>query len=210
MTEEEIKALQEAKEEAERRASEAQEAANAAKTEADKARTDLDNTVEELKSERLKKAEALAKLNINKGEPDVKSLIEQAIQEKEIEHRELELTEAINEFKLSKSEFQTDTSGIVFSKFQENLKRFNLSDVNSKEQAKARLEEVYKFINFKSSTLNSQEYEGTPSGGNTPPTNDGKYSIETEKLLSGAKMDKEKFEKLKSKYPDALTGIGIE
>lgn len=210
MTEEEIKALQVAKEEAERRASEAEAAAIAARTEADKAKVDLGNTVEELKSERQKKAEALAKLNINNTEPDVSSLIEQALTQKETERRTAELADAINEFKNSKSEFQTDTTGIVFGKFQEHLKRFNLSDVKSKEQAKSRLEEVYKFVNFKSNNGSSQEYEGTPSGSNTPPTNNNGTSLDTAKILESTGMDKAKFEKLKSKYPDALIGIGIE
>lgn len=210
MTEEEIKALQEAKEAAEKRAAEADAAAEAARAEADKAKQDVTKVVDELKEERQKKAEALAKANINNSEPDVNTLIEQALSQKETERRKAELEQAIAEFKASKPEFQNDAAGIVFGKFQENLKRFNLSDVNSKEQAKNRLEEVYKFVNFKSNDGSPSDYEGTPSGGHVPPTNDGKTNLETEKLLETTGMGKEKFEKLKSKYPDALVGIGIE
>ena len=78
MTEEEIKALQDAKEEAERRASEALAAAEAAKAEADKAKQDVTKVVDELKEERRKKNEALGG-KINNDTPDVNTLIEQAL-----------------------------------------------------------------------------------------------------------------------------------
>jgi len=210
MTEEEIKALQEKSDAAEQRAADAEAAAIAAKAEADKAKGDITNIVEELKQERLKKAEALAKANINNDGTDVNSLIEQALQKKEMERRKAEAESAIAEFKSSKTEFQSDAAGLVFGKFQAELNKFNLNDLSSKEQVKNRLEEIYRFVNFKSGTSAELDYEGTPQSLNTIADNSGKLSVATESTLQAAKMNKEQFAKLKGKYGDALNSLGIE
>lgn len=209
MTEEEIKALQDAKDAAERRVAEVEAAALLARQEADKAKQDVSKIVDELTEERRKKNEALSKLNINNGEPDVNTLIEQALQSKEMERRKQELETAIAEFKSSKSEFQSDAAGLVFGKFQEELKKFNLSDVTTKEQAKKRLEEVYRFINYKSTTNDTPTYDGTPTDVNTPPVKDGKLSPMDDATLKIAGLTPEKFTEFKSKYADALNGLGI-
>lgn len=209
MTEEEIQALKVAKEQAEAARVAAEAAAAAAKAEAEKAKGALDGVVNELTEERRKKNEALSKLNINNNEPqDVNSLIEEALQKKEAEKRRQELEEAITEFKNSKSEFQNDAAGLVFDKFKNSLARFNLSDVTTKAEAKARLEEVYKFVNFKE-TASAPEYEGTPSGGYNIPVAGERVSKETESAVRMANMSEEKFKTLQSKYPDALGGLGI-
>lgn len=209
MTEEEIKALQDAKEAAERRVAEVEAAAQLARQEAEKAKEDVSKVVNELTEERRKKNEALSKLNINNGEPDVNTLIEQALQTKEQERRKQELEAAIAEFKSSKSEFQSDSAGLVFGKFQEELKKFNLSDVTNKEQAKKRLEEVYRFINYKSTNPETPIYDGTPTDINNPPVKDARLSQIDEAALKTAGITPEKFTQLKSKYPDALNGLGI-
>lgn len=210
MTDEEIKALTDAKEEAERRASEAEAAANAARAEADKARGDVAKVVDELKELRLKRGSADANANINKEEPDVNSLVEQALARREQEQRKRELDEAVAEFRASKTEFQSDTAGIVFGKFQDVLKKFNFSDVTNKSQAKARLEEVYRFMSNSTSNGGDSSYEGSPQFGGSAPARSDETHKDVEAAMQMAKMDKDKYNALKTKYPEALASLGIE
>jgi len=136
-------------------------------------------------------------------------LFEQALQGKEQERRKQEFEAAIAEFKSSKSEFQTDAAGLVFGKFQEELKKYNFNEVSSKEQAKKRLEEIYKFVNFKASNSEPLDYDGTPTGINTIPVSEAAITQMNEAALKTAGMTPEKFTQLKSKYPEALNGLGI-
>lgn len=210
MTDEEIKALKDAKEAADLRAAEAEALATAAKAEADKARQDLTGVVDELKIERQKKNEALTKAPItNDDKTDVSSLVEQALQKKEIERRQAEAEAAIAEFKSSKTEFQTDTAGLVFSKFQKELSKFNLNDLTSKEQVKSRLEEIYRFVNFKTDSSNDNTHDGTPQSGNAIKDTNEQLSQQTEAMLQSARMTKEKFTALKNKHPEAFSGLGM-
>lgn len=213
MTEEEIVALKAAKEEAERKVAEAAELARLAKEEADKAKNDLNTVVTELKDIRVKKSEAEEKLknfsNSNPNTTDVASLIEQALAKKEADKIEAELKQAIEEFKASKSEFQTDAAGLVFGKFQETLKRFNLSDVRSKADAKARLEEVYKFMNLSTSSGEGQGHEGSPSHSYPAPISTDQIAKTNEELSKISGLPTDKVTSLRNKYPDALSGLGI-
>jgi len=210
MTEEEIEALQDAKEEAERHASEALAAAQAAKAEADKAKQDVTKIVDELKEERQKKNDALSRLNVNSDTPDVASLVEQALAKKEEERRIAEFEEAVAEFKTSKPEFQNDTAGLVFDKFKGELEKFNFSNVSNKSQAKQRLEEVYRFVKGSTSPEEGSEYNGTPRAGHSIPDTEERLSHEMNSTLEAARMDRDTFIKLKSKYGDAMSGLGIE
>lgn len=210
MTEEEIKVLQDAKEEAERRASEALAAAQAAKAEADKAKQDINKIVDELKEERQKKNDALSKLNVNSDTPDVPSLIEQALAKKEEERRIDEIEAAVAEFKSSKPEFQNDTAGLVFDKFKNELKKFNFSDVTNKTQAKQRLEEAYRFSKGIAQPQESSDYEGSSPEGSSVPGGEERLSHEMNSTLENAKMSRETYTKLKTKYGDAMSGLGIE
>lgn len=212
MTPEEIQALKEAKEAAETRAAAAEAAALAAKSTAEEVASKLNNVVEELKEERRKKNEALEKQNINQPPSqnlDVAQLIEQELQKKEQERLKRDFETAIEEFKASKTEFQADQAGLVFDKFKQQMTKFNFSDVSTKEQAKARLEEIYRFTNFKGNNEAAQQYEGSPQYSPTPRSLDGQLSAETAKVLEESGVQKEKFEALAKKYPDALTSLGI-
>lgn len=214
MTEEEIQALRDAKEAAEA-------AAEAAKAEAEKAKNDLTGVVDELKEVRSKKQEAEEKLKSfnnpnpepapqgDTGTPDVTSLVEQALAKKEQERAQREMQEAVEEFKNSKTEFQVDTSGIVFDKFKKELSRFNFSDVKSKEEAKQRLEEAYDFIRRKQQSSGEPNYEGTNNPPSTPKSEDGSIDSNTKRVLESNKIDPERFNKLSSKYGDALAGLGF-
>jgi len=210
MTEEEIIALKQELEAAKQRAADAEVAEQSAKDLAAKSQLGLNQVVEELNLVRIYKNEGISKANINNGELDVNTLIEQALSQKEAERRKADLESAIAEFKSSKPEFQSDQVGLVFGKFKENLSRFNFADVATKEQAKQRLEEAYRFLNSTQSEGGQSGYDGTNRTFQTPPDNEGKLNQETEKAMDMAKMDKERFTKLKSKYGDAFGALGIE
>lgn len=202
MTEEEIKALQEELEAA-------KAAAAQAKAEAEKAKGDVQKVVDELTEERRKKQEAERKAAITNGEPDIEALIDQAIKSREEKTREQEFKSALEEFRASKHEFQADAAGLVFSKFEDQLKRFNFSDIQSKEQMKARLEEVYRFMNFKPNGDEGLEYEGSPSN---PFNVDGprqETPREVKSVLEMTGMEQDKFKDLKTKYPEALESLGL-
>lgn len=211
MTDEEIQAITSAKAAAEQKAADAEARAVAAQEEALKFKNGLETVVEELKTERQKKNEALEKLtNINQGgSVDVETVVEQHIRKKEQERIAAELTLAIEEFKNSKPEFQADTAGIVFDKFKSSLSKFNLSDVTTREQAKQRLEEVYRFYNFKPDGAGS-EYPGGIPAGHSIPEAEKQVSTEIKSALNAAGMSDEKFTDFKKKYPEALNGLGIQ
>lgn len=216
MTEEEIQALQVAKEAAETRAAEVEAAAQAAKAEADKAKADLSNVVNELTDVRKKKAEAEEKLNkINNPNPgtgdpqDVSSIVQAELARREQERIRQEMDSAIEEFKNSKTEFQSDSAGLVFDKFKSELSRFNFADVTNKEQAKARLEEAYRFLRQKSEGTGEPDYEGTASSTAIPPQGDTRTPADVAKTLEQTGMTQEQYNKLASKYGDALTSLGL-
>lgn len=209
MTEEEIKALQDAKEAAEKRAAEWEAAAISAATERDKAKADIVGVVEEVKTLRQKNAEVIAKVDLSKGDVDVNALIEQALQSREQQSREASYKEALAEFKAAKPEFQADAAGLVYAKFESGLSRFNFSDIQNKEQMKTRLEEVYRFQNQQASTQEGLGYEGAPAHSmpvNQAPTN---ASGDVKKVLESTGVDEARFNELKSKYPDALSSLGL-
>lgn len=209
MTEEEIKSLQDAKEAAENKAAEWESAALTIAGERDKAKTDLSTVVEELKLVRVKKAEAEAKVNLSGEGLDVNALIDQALQTREQQTRDNAFKEALAEFKATKPEFQADTVGLVYAKFETGLSRFNFTDIQNKEQMKARLEEVYRFQNQQAPAVEHQDYNGTPSNPmpvGTPQTGPTK-DIKT--ILEQSGMDEIKYNTLKTKYPDALESLGL-
>lgn len=210
MTDEEIQGLKDATLAAETRAADAETAATLAREEAEKSKAALLNNVEELKAERLKKQEALGKLNINNSDPvDVETLVEAALRKREEDKQKTELELAIAEFKASKPEFQSDSAGIVFDKFKQDLSRFNLSGVTTKAEAKARLEEVYRFVNFKQGTEDNQPYNGSTRGTPNIADNSGDIRRDVTELIDSVKMEKDDYVKLKTKYPEAFESLGL-
>jgi hypothetical protein len=202
MTEEEIKALQEALV-AEKAARKLAEDA------ADKNKTDLDKVVDELKTERQKKQEALDKANLSNDEPDIATLIEKALQDKENERKQADFKSAVDEFRASKPEFQADAAGIVFSKFEQNLGRFNFSDVTNKEQLKLRLEEAYRFMNFTPDAGTQTNYDGTPTAPTIPGEQRPQQQADVKAALEMSGMKEDRLKELRAKYPEAFESIGI-
>jgi len=210
MTEDEIKALQEAKAESDRKLEAQIEATRVAQEEAAKHKGDVDKTVAELVEERRKKQEAIDRAKLNNGELDITEVIEQAFKAKKDEARKSDFTTALNEFKASKSEFQSDAAGLVYSKFEAGLNRFNFSDVETKEQMKARLEEAYRFLNPSKEGSEEPSYTGSPSNANPVTQSNYTQSADEKKVLESTRMDEAKYKALKGKYRDAFAGLGLE
>ncbi len=210
MTEEEIKALQEAKDAAERRVTELEQSLAAERTEF---KTSIDKVVEELKEERRKKNEALGKTSLKEGAgygpEDIQSLVEETLRKREEEKIKSEFETALAEFKASKPEFQADSAGLVFSKFEDGLKMFNFDDIKSKEQMKGRLEEVYRYINFKPTNTENMEYEGSPSNSNPAPVKADEINPSVRGAIGAAGIDAARAKELQSKYPEAFESLGI-
>ena len=209
MTEEEIKALQEKNSEYEKKFGELMSSVEQLNAEREKDKENFNKVVEELKQERKKKQEALEKTNIIDKQTDVESLVLTALEKKQEEERQRQLKEAIEEFKRSRPEFQADPSGLVYSKFEKVLADFNLSNAQTKESMKAKLEMAYKFSKYKENATQEPDYEGTPQTRDTVPGEKDKDDVEIEKTLESSRISKESFTKLKSKYPEALEGLGI-
>lgn len=202
MTEEEIKALQD---ELEAKKAEAEQW----KTAANKHETDKNKVVEELIAERQKKQEALDKANLSNTDLDVPTIVENTLRAREEERKKRELEAAMIEFKASKPEFQSDVAGIVFSKFQDGLKRFNFSDVESKEQYKQRLEEAYRFLNNVSETNPQDNYDGTPFTPTSPGDTRPQQKADVKSALEISGVSEERFKQLKEKFPEAMENIGL-
>lgn len=209
MTEEEIKALEERAEEAERRADDAIALATRAAEERDKFKGDLTNVVEELKTVRKQRNEPLDKSNLSNTEPDVNELIEKALRERDENAKKTEFDRALAEFKSSKPEFQNDAAGIVYMKFEDGLKRFNFSDIGSKDQMKSRLEEVYQFLNFKPMNAQGEEYDGTPSGSSPVPVSPDQVSAPYKAAVEFSGIDAARAKTLQEKYPEAFDSLGL-
>lgn len=202
MTEEEIQTLQ-----AELETTKA--AIVQAKAAEDKAKADVLKVVDELKVERQKKQEAESKVILKDGELDVEALIENAFKSRDQMARDAAFKEALEEFKLSKQEFQADAAGLVFAKFEDGLKRFNFSDIGSKDQMKNRLNEVYQFLNFQPSQEATTDYDGTPSGVSPVPGAREDQPKVVKSVLEMTGMEDAKYKELKGKYPEAFENLGM-
>lgn len=211
MTEEEIKALQE-------KLAAQESALEEVQKERDKYKQDVTGVVDELKEVRAKKQEAetaLEKLQGNTGgqpdnsQVDINEQINQALREREAEQAKRSREEAIEEFKNSKTEFKSDDTGMVFEGFKREMNKFNFEGLNSKEAIKARLEEVYRFTKgTEKPGDDTPAYEGTPSGGgSTPPAGD--EDPQMSRLSETIGMDKDRITKLKSKYGEAVSNLGV-
>jgi len=209
MTDEQIKTLQEAVANSEAKLLEQTEATRVALEESLKHKTSLDRNVEELIEERKKKQEAIEKLKLSNGETDINDVIEQAFKTRKEETRTADFKSALDEFKVSKPEFQSDAAGLVFGRFETGLKRFNFSDVETKEQMKTRLEEAYRFLSPKGDDKEEDSYTGSPSGGNPVPQYNAQQTLDEKTVLENTGMDAERYKALRGKYGDAFSGLGL-
>lgn len=209
MTEEEINQLKEANEAAAQRVQELERKVS-------ESEATVQNVVEELKQERIKKREAMDAQNAeHKTDKDegVQDTIEQAVERvltlRHAERRKEDYEKAMEEFKQSKTEFQNDPSGLVFEKFKENIKMFNFTDLQSKEQIHNRLEGAYNFVNRGDSKESKSAYEGTPNTGTDPKAGMSNLTHDQHKVLGNIGMSEKRFNELKNKYPDSFNELGV-
>lgn len=183
--------------------------AEAARALATKEAGDKANLVEELKAEREKKRLALEELERAKAtredpsSTDPEELVNRVLQKKETESAKEAYELALAEFKRSNNEFspETDTAGIAYSRFENELKKFNLTGLKTREEFIARLKEVKSFMSRQEKDK-TNFYEGTPRVGSDPAGDDnGTLSGEEAKLVKELGWDKERFLKQKEKRP---------
>lgn len=178
---------------------------------------DKQNTVEELikKREAARLAEEeLAKAKGNTGTDkgsDPEEIVKKVLQEKEAEASRNALEEAKADLKKLYNEFnpETDKAGIVFSKFEAELNKFNLSGLKTKEDYLNRFKEVYEFMNRRAGSPDKPNfYGGTRQSGSDAPTNDGVALSDSEsKLIRDMGWDRERYLKIKEKRPAYVASL---
>lgn len=176
----------------------------------------ITNLVDELKEVRSKKQEAeeAAKKLLEDTSPakeDATLDISAALQAELDRRAQIELARAKvlaeQEFRNSISEFSPDNDpgDIKYNLFKKEMQKFNFDNLSSKEEVAERMQEVYDFVNRKSTKQPSQinQYAGTKqTSGYIAPNSDSAGLSKTEADLINAKgWSKEKFLKLKSKQP---------
>ena len=103
----------------------------------------------------------------------------------------------------------TDAAGIVFRKFEEEMSKFNFSGLKTKEEIKARMEEVYEFQNRSKRTEQKPNfYNGTRQiSTEVQVTDENSLTNGEKKLMEDMGMDKERFLKIKEKRPSYVKGL---
>lgn len=184
-----------------------------AQIEAIKAEKDAEATakaglVEELKAER--EAKRLAKEEVEKikstaNADDPEEIVKRILNKKDEESVQEAFDSVKEEMRRSHNEFDptTDSAGIVFKKFEDELAKFNFDGLKTKEQIKARMQEVYEFQNRgKRTETKPNFYGGTKNISTDAPALDGNSLTGGEKkLMEDLEWTKERFLQVKEKRP---------
>lgn len=177
---------------------------------------DKANMVDELKAEREAKRIAKEELEKTKTKTDLNitdpiEIVKRVLQEKEVEESKGAFEQAKAELKETYNEFssETDTSGIVFKKFEDEMAKFNFSGLKTKEEYKARLNEVYEHMNRTKKPSDSVNFHtGTKQFGSEQRTTDSSTLSDKEvKLINEMGWDKERFLKTKEKRPAYVASL---
>lgn len=175
---------------------------------------------EELKDLRTAKQKVEQELEEKKGEqdpepkdPDPEEVVERVLTRRQEAESKANKDSTLEEFKRSVKEFspETDEAGIVFSKFEKELNKFNLNGLNTREDYMKRFKEVYEFMNRekKESTPSASFHSGTPAtGGSDPGADDSANLSDAEaKLMKDIGWDKERFLATKAKRPHYVASL---
>lgn len=181
---------------------------------------DKANLVDEVKNtrtakqEREKELDDLKKALEKEGkESDPEEMVERVLTKKAEAEAKKNLDKAKQSFRDSIKEFseEVDTAGIVFSKFEKEMSKFNFSGLQTQEEFEQRLKEVYEFVNRGKRQPNDsvQFYKGTPPNlGTDPKTNDGvNLSSVENRLLDDMKWTKDQYLKVKAKRPHYVANL---
>ncbi len=172
---------------------------------------DKANVISELtqkrESERLAKEELERVKKEKESDPsisDPRKIVEEVLNQKEQEAAKEAFKDAIEDLKKTYNEFsqETDAAGIVFGKFENEMRKFNFSGLKTKEEFKARLDEVYNYMNRTLPPKSQEFYQGTRQSGSEQKTTDKNTLSDKEmRLIQSMGWDKERYLKTKAKRP---------
>lgn len=177
----------------------------------------LANEIKELRSKKNEEIEELKKKIVEKPEAgedkvDVHSQVEKVLNERHEKEIEIARKEAIEEFRNSLPDFSADNDpgDIKFKAFQKELNKFNLSDLRSKEEVKARLKEVHDFMNRGKQKTETpyNPYAASPKSGGAPADGGSSNLSDKEKILIRKHgFSEEKYLKLRDKQPGYIATL---
>lgn len=144
--------------------------------------------------------------------PDPEELVERVLSKKAQEESVKNFERAKNLFREQVKDFSKDVdqAGILFSKFEREMSKFNFNGLSTQEDYLARLREVYEFTNrSKQPDSKIDFYKGSPANlGSDPYVNDGASLTTAEaKLLKEMNLSKEQFLKIKAKRPHYVANL---
>lgn len=195
------------------------EAMEAAKAEIEQTKTALTNTVEELKSERKKKQEIEAALDLLKAKNNpnptginIQEEIDKALQERDSKTVESIKADSLKKFKEAHPEFkpENDQGGIKYAAFEKKLARINLNGLTSESEFVEAYTDAYKLI------VNTQTDDGNrnnafasdPSHHSNPQGNKGtSLSREETDLIKSMNWTEERYLKVKKSRPTYVASL---
>lgn len=144
--------------------------------------------------------------------PDPEELVERVLNKKAQEVSEKNFEVAKHLFREQVKEFSKDVdqAGLLFSKFEKEMAKFNFNGLSTQEEYLARLREVYEFTNrSKQPDTKVDFYKGSPANlGSDPYVNDGASLTTAEaKLIKEMNLTKEQFLKIKAKRPHYVANL---
>lgn len=200
----------------EQEAKEAKEALEALQA---KSKKETEAMIADLQAERDKRQAAEEVLK-TKGEQDgtqketdPKKALQELLEEKDKEEAEKNKVAALEEFRNSVKELskENDQADIVYSEFENELKKFNLEGLKTKEEFQNRYKEVYDYMNRKQTNQqpNQNFYQGTPSGGGSDPKEGSNVNLSDaeKRLIKDMGWTEERYLERKSKRPGFVASL---
>ena len=143
---------------------------------------------------------------------DPEQIVERVLSKRAQEASEKNFELAKSSFKEQVKEFSKDVdqAGILFSKFEREMSKFNFNGLNTQEDYLSRLREVYEFTNRgKQPDARIEFHKGSPSTlGTDPHSSDGANLSSAEaKLIKEMNLSKDQFLKIKAKRPHYVANL---
>lgn len=174
----------------------------------------LANLTEEIKDLRAKKNLEIEELKKGNGTTtDVESEVDKVLKKKELELVEKAKEEAILEFRESHPEFSSDNdpANLKFKAFEKELRKFNLTDLSTKEDVKRRIKEAYDFANRSSKKDDDNQTSpyafSSKSGGSAGESPNVHISEKERKLIKMQNITEEAYFKMKEKRPHFINNL---
>lgn len=177
---------------------------------------DKANLVGELTETRSKKQLAEQELEKTKGTPktslekDPRQVVEEVLREKENEIAKSNLELAREEFLRNNQEFSPDVDkgGILYSKFEKELSKFNLAGLKTKEEYIARMSEARRLMDTDKPTKKDFYAGATDLRGTNAKEVDGDSLGASEiRLIQEQNWTKERYLQVKAKRPQYVASL---